>query len=157
MKAKGFTLIELVMVIVILGILSVTAAPRFLNLQDDARNSAISGLKGAMNGAMGIVYGKAAIMGLERTPNTQLDTDANGSEDLSIAYGYPKATLKDLSIVVQGLAEDWARKETPDGRSIHLGIAGYDKTCLKYTQADESSAATTVIVKGPTECSGLTK
>ncbi|EEZ85589.1 conserved hypothetical protein [Vibrio harveyi 1DA3] len=144
MKAKGFTLIELVIVIVILGILSVTAAPRFLNLQDDARNSAISGLKGA-------------IMGLERTPNTQLDTDANGSEDLSIAYGYPKATLKDLSIVVQGLAEDWARKETPDGRSIHLGIAGYDKTCLKYTQADESSAATTVIVKDPTECSGLTK
>ena len=38
-RQGGFTLIELVVVIVILGILAVTAAPRFLNLQDDARNA----------------------------------------------------------------------------------------------------------------------
>lgn len=47
-RQGGFTLIELVVVIVILGILAVTAAPRFLNLQDDARESALQGLKGAM-------------------------------------------------------------------------------------------------------------
>lgn len=47
-RQGGFTLIELVVVIVILGILSVTAAPRFLNLQDDARDSAAQGLRGAM-------------------------------------------------------------------------------------------------------------
>lgn len=38
-KQAGFTLIELVIVIIILGILAVTAAPKFLNLQDDARKS----------------------------------------------------------------------------------------------------------------------
>ncbi|MDW3189737.1 type II secretion system protein, partial [Vibrio sp. Vb0932] len=38
-KQTGFTLIELVVVIVILGILAVTAAPRFLNLQNDAREA----------------------------------------------------------------------------------------------------------------------
>ncbi|MBY8273482.1 type II secretion system GspH family protein [Vibrio fluvialis] len=59
-RQGGFTLIELVVVIVILGILAVTAAPRFLNLQDDARKAALQGLKGAMDGAAGIVYGKAA-------------------------------------------------------------------------------------------------
>lgn len=85
MKAKGFTLIELVVVIVILGILSVTAAPRFLNLQDDARNAAIAGLRGAMNGAMGIVYGKAALMGVERAEEAKLDTDGTGTLDLAIA------------------------------------------------------------------------
>ena len=47
-RQGGFTLIELVVVIVILGILAVTAAPRFLNLQDDARDSALEGLKGAI-------------------------------------------------------------------------------------------------------------
>lgn len=50
-RQGGFTLIELVVVIVILGILAVTAAPRFLNLQSDARASSLDGLKGAMQGA----------------------------------------------------------------------------------------------------------
>ncbi len=46
--AKGFTLIELVVVIVILGILAVTAAPRFLNIQGDARAAVIEGVRGAV-------------------------------------------------------------------------------------------------------------
>ena len=45
-KQAGFTLIELVIVIIILGILAVTAAPKFLNLQDDARYSAAQGVAG---------------------------------------------------------------------------------------------------------------
>ncbi|MBM7073074.1 prepilin-type N-terminal cleavage/methylation domain-containing protein [Shewanella sp. 202IG2-18] len=40
-KQQGFTLIELVVVIIILGILAVTAAPKFINLQSDARKSAL--------------------------------------------------------------------------------------------------------------------
>ncbi|KAB1460867.1 type II secretion system protein [Vibrio panuliri] len=67
MKQKGFTLIELVVVIVILGILSVTAAPKFLNLQSDAKISALKGAKGAIEGANGIVYGKAVLAGIENT------------------------------------------------------------------------------------------
>ncbi|MDG2667452.1 prepilin-type N-terminal cleavage/methylation domain-containing protein, partial [Vibrio parahaemolyticus] len=47
-KQTGFTLIELVVVIVILGILAVTAAPRFLNLQNDARKARLEGMKGAI-------------------------------------------------------------------------------------------------------------
>ena len=66
-KQGGFTLIELVVVIVILGILAVTAAPRFLNLQDDAKKSTLEGLAGAIQGASGIIYGKAAIEGIETT------------------------------------------------------------------------------------------
>ena len=57
-RQGGFTLIELVVVIVILGILAVTAAPRFLNLQDDARESSLQGLKGAIDGAAGITMAR---------------------------------------------------------------------------------------------------
>ncbi len=47
-KQSGFTLIELVIVIIILGILAVTAAPKFLNLQDDANKAAAEGVAAAV-------------------------------------------------------------------------------------------------------------
>lgn len=99
-RQGGFTLIELVVVIVILGILAVTAAPKFLNLQSDARASSLQGLKGAMSGAAGIVYGKAAIEGVERTGTKLADGTA-------IVNGYPAATSAGIGAVVVGLSDDW--------------------------------------------------
>ncbi|OZS42356.1 type II secretion system protein [Photobacterium sanguinicancri] len=72
MRNKGFTLIELVVVIVILGILAVTAAPRFLNVQRDARIAALNGFKGAFYAADGIVMSKAMTAGIE---NSMYDTE----------------------------------------------------------------------------------
>ena len=60
-RYKGFTLIELVVVIVILGILAVVAMPKFLNLQRDARIADLKGAEGALKSANGIVYGKGTI------------------------------------------------------------------------------------------------
>ena len=53
---KGFTLIELVIVIVILGILAATAAPKFIDLTGDARESVIKGVEGAVNSAADIHF-----------------------------------------------------------------------------------------------------
>ncbi|MFC3645610.1 prepilin-type N-terminal cleavage/methylation domain-containing protein [Planctobacterium marinum] len=55
-QQKGFTLIELIIVIIILGILAVTAAPKFLDIQDDAQQSAISGINGALRSASQIAH-----------------------------------------------------------------------------------------------------
>ena len=55
-KQAGFTLIELVIVIIILGILAVTAAPKFLNLQDDARKAAADGVKASLQSAAQMIY-----------------------------------------------------------------------------------------------------
>ena len=108
-KQQGFTLIELVVVIVILGILAVTAAPKFMNLQNDARNASLQGLKGAMNGAAGIVYGKAAVAGLEVSPTVTLDNAKKAHINAALNYGYPQANADGIVLAVNGLenSQEW--------------------------------------------------
>ncbi|WP_305843827.1 type II secretion system protein [Photobacterium leiognathi] len=150
-KQKGFTLIELVVVIVILGILAVTAAPKFLNLQGDARKASLQGLKGAIDGAAGITYGRAAVDGVESVSSS---TTTKGG--VPVAFGFPEATSAALGKVVAGLNEDW-KVVSSSTSSISYSYKSNnkdDKCIVTYTEASSvSSPATTQVTLGP-DCAG---
>jgi MSHA pilin protein MshA len=84
----GFTLIELIIVIVILGILAVTAAPKFLDLQGDARASVVRGMEGAMQSASDIIYAKSLLNGTNSSAAATI-TLKNG-DSVRTDFGYPR-------------------------------------------------------------------
>lgn len=99
-KQKGFTLVELVVVIIILGILAVTAAPKFINMQSDAYASTLKGMQGAINGANTMVYAKAALQGVTASSAASVDIGLGSGKEVDTVFGYVKATKDDLEKVL---------------------------------------------------------
>jgi MSHA pilin protein MshA len=88
-KQTGFTLIELVMVIVILGILAATALPKFVNLGSDARISVMKGVEGSMRATNAMIYARAATLGRLGTSATLSTTEIPGATGtVTLAYGF---------------------------------------------------------------------
>lgn len=99
-QQSGFTLIELIAVIVILGIIAATAVPRFINLSDAARQATAQGIAGSIESASALNYAAAVAQdaGLDvptasqRLPVTNCDeTELNAIIQGGIPAGYEVA------------------------------------------------------------------
>ena len=151
-KQAGFTLIELVIVIIILGILAVTAAPKFLNLQADAKKAAADGVFSGVSSAMQLVYSKSAIEGEEKARKTNKPAPSVESAGGGVAthYGYPAAASDGIE---KAISLDGAWKGAAlNGNTYQFystdkdGNAVNGSPCVIYTEANSATAA--VVKKG---------
>ncbi|MCL1146461.1 type II secretion system GspH family protein [Shewanella marinintestina] len=160
-KQNGFTLIELVVVIIILGILAVTAAPKFINLQSDARASALQGVKGAIQGANGLVFAKSAVGGDEKKakgswtnadPTKPTDGVDIGAEYPAVTnFGYLQATETEFNNAIDadfGTTDtnDW-KVDASTGQLVITQIGAPVSDCkLTYVEATATKVPEYTIV-----------
>lgn len=140
-QQSGFTLIELIMVIVILGILAAFALPRFADFSNQARVASMNGVAGSLRSASAITHAAVLAAG---TPNASTITIEGAAIDL--VNGYPAATANGIGRAAQvdGVTG------TPGTGQITYTVTGYTGTSCQVVYTAATSSGSPAVITAPT-------